>query len=97
MKNRVDLAHQKGCDAVDVDNVDGYVSVCFFFFLNFHHLFQLLGTGWMECDGVRCGVVMRPAGELREIGNCGRADNGSAAGQTQLHIRSTNLASHDNS
>jgi hypothetical protein len=29
MKGRVELAAQKGCDGVDVDNVDGYVSMIF--------------------------------------------------------------------
>lgn len=37
MKGRVELAHEKGCDGVDPDNVDGFVSVLFpsltFFFL----------------------------------------------------------------
>lgn len=31
MKKRIDLAHQKGCDGIDPDNVDGYVCLapCF--------------------------------------------------------------------
>jgi hypothetical protein len=29
MKDRIDLAKEKGCDGVDPDNVDGYVSLLF--------------------------------------------------------------------
>lgn len=34
MKKRIDLAHSKGCDAIDPDNVDGYVGVSLFFFFS---------------------------------------------------------------
>jgi hypothetical protein len=34
MKKRVELAHEKGCDGVDPDNVDGYVSAASFLIAN---------------------------------------------------------------
>lgn len=58
MRERVSLAGEKGCDGVDPDNVDGYVSF-FSFFVS-----CLLCLFWRRCGKCRCRCVCMMCSKL---------------------------------
>ena len=64
MKGRVELAREKGCDGVDPDNVDGYVSLsCYVWFssaeLGYLLLHGVRGRMWRECRVIHDAVLTR--------------------------------------